>query len=98
MMDPFVVHDMLNYIVPGIVMIVLGYPIVRLVAKRLEPKRPSVIGSPEMTSRLERIEHAVDSIAIEVERISEAQRFTARLQAGRAGEGGALPPPSAPRD
>ena len=31
--------------------------------------------------RLARIEHAVDSIAIEVERISEAQRFTARLLA-----------------
>jgi hypothetical protein len=29
--------------------------------------------------RLERIEHAVDAIAIEIERISEAQRFTTRL-------------------
>jgi hypothetical protein len=29
---------------------------------------------------LERIEAAVDSIAVEVERISEAQRFSARLQ------------------
>lgn len=39
---------------------------------------------PEMAmieARLERIESAVDSIAIEVERISESQRFTARLQA-----------------
>ena len=30
-------------------------------------------------ARLERIEHAVDAIAIEIERISEAQRFTTRL-------------------
>jgi hypothetical protein len=30
-------------------------------------------------SRFERLEHAVDAIAVEVERISEAQRFSARL-------------------
>jgi hypothetical protein len=33
-----------------------------------------------INARLERIETAVDSIAVEVERISEAQRFSARLQ------------------
>jgi hypothetical protein len=36
-------------------------------------------------ARLERIEHAVDAIAIEIERISEAQRFTTRLLNERAG-------------
>ena len=30
-------------------------------------------------ARLERIEHAVDAIAVEVERISENQRFTTKL-------------------
>jgi hypothetical protein len=35
--------------------------------------------SPESSQRLERIEQAVDAIAIEVERISEAQRFQTRL-------------------
>ena len=34
-----------------------------------------------LESRLERIESAVDAIAIEVERISESQRFSAKLQA-----------------
>jgi hypothetical protein len=33
--------------------------------------------------RLERIEQAVDTIAIEVERISEGQRFVTRLMAER---------------
>jgi hypothetical protein len=33
----------------------------------------------ESTARLERIEQAVDAIAIEVERVSEAQRYQARL-------------------
>lgn len=36
-------------------------------------------------ARLERIEHAIDAIAIEIERVSEAQRFTTRLLNERAG-------------
>ena len=30
-------------------------------------------------ARLERLEHAVDAIALEIERISEGQRFTTKL-------------------
>ena len=44
-------------------------------------------GQPQTSidsGRLERIEQAVDAIAIEVERISEGQRFTSRLLADRA--------------
>ncbi|HMI57292.1 MAG TPA: hypothetical protein VK511_04550 [Gemmatimonadaceae bacterium] len=37
-------------------------------------------------SRLEQIQQSIDSIAIEVERITEAQRFTAKLMAERAEE------------
>ncbi|HXY31742.1 MAG TPA: hypothetical protein VEI06_13615 [Gemmatimonadaceae bacterium] len=36
--------------------------------------------------RLERIEQAVDSIAVEVERISEGQRFTTKLLSDRGAE------------
>jgi hypothetical protein len=35
--------------------------------------------SSDAEARIERIEHAVDAIAVEVERISEGQRFTTRL-------------------
>ncbi len=38
----------------------------------------------ESTARLERMEQAVDSIAIEIERISEGQRFVTQLMAKRA--------------
>jgi hypothetical protein len=38
-------------------------------------------------ARLERIEQAVDAVAIEVERISEGQRFTTKLLSDRASEG-----------
>jgi hypothetical protein len=34
---------------------------------------------PELTARLTRVEQIVESTAIEIERISENQRFTTRL-------------------
>lgn len=46
--------------------------------------------SPENNQRLERMEQALDSIAVEIERVSEGQRFVTRLMAegrGALGEG-----------
>ncbi len=40
-----------------------------------------------MDARLARIEQAVDAMSIEVERISEGQRFATRLLSERAAEG-----------
>lgn len=42
--------------------------------------------------RMERLELAIDAIAVEVERLSESQRFTARLLSERLSAPGALPP------
>jgi hypothetical protein len=42
-----------------------------------------------VAEQLQRIEHAVDAMAIEVERISESQRFMTKLQTG----GSAQPAP-----
>jgi hypothetical protein len=42
---------------------------------------------PDVTARLERMEQAIDSIAIEVERISEGQRFTTKLLSERNNQG-----------
>jgi hypothetical protein len=50
--------------------------------KRIE-KRPTTTMPDAIEERLARIENAVDVIAVEVERISEAQRFSARLDAER---------------
>lgn len=45
------------------------------------------LGSPYRDdARLEQLQQSVDSIAIEVERIAEAQRFSAKLLAGREAE------------
>jgi hypothetical protein len=79
--DPnLIVHEVFSYIVPGVVIIVLGFPVIRLITRWLEPRPVPPKELSAINGRLERIETAVDSIALEVERISEAQRFSARLQ------------------
>lgn len=67
----------------------IGWPIARAWARKmdreaLQPKIPL-----ELSGRLERMELAIDSIAVEVERISEGQRFTTKLLSDRQQ---ALPP------
>jgi heme/copper-type cytochrome/quinol oxidase subunit 2 len=79
--DPnLIVHEVFSWVIPGLVIMVLGFPVVRLITKWLEPRPLAPRELSAISGRLERIETAVDSIAIEVERISEAQRFSARLQ------------------
>jgi hypothetical protein len=79
--DPnLIVRTVFSFVVPGVVLIVLGLPVVRLITRWLEPKPVPPRELSAINRRLERIETAVDSIALEVERISEAQRFSARLQ------------------
>ena len=50
-------------------------------ARRKPATNPEAI--ERISQRLARIEQAVDTIAIEVERVSEGQRFTSRLLADR---------------
>ena len=79
--DPnLVVHEVFSWVVPGLVIMVLGFPVIRLITRWLEPRPVPPRELSAINGRLERIETAVDSIALEVERISEAQRFSARLQ------------------
>jgi hypothetical protein len=46
--------------------------------KRRRPTAPLESGS-ESSQRLERLEHGMEAIAIEIERVSEGQRFVTRL-------------------
>ena len=59
----------------------------RLALHRTKP-RPL---APVSDERFERLEQAVDAIAIEIERMSEAQRFTAKLLTERAPQPAVLP-------
>lgn len=68
-------------------------PLVAAHARRLD-KEQGV--APEVAARLERMEQSLDTIAVEIERITEGQRFTTKLLAertvaGAAGAGGMIP-------
>ena len=79
-------HDIIPIAMFAMVAVVsLGVPLARGMARRLEQGGPPKL-PPEVLARLERMEQALDSIAVEVERISEGQRFTTKLLAERAGE------------
>jgi hypothetical protein len=75
--------------------IAIGVPLARAFARRMERESKTAV-APEITSRLERIEQAVDAIAIEVERISEGQRFTTKLLTERASDASRLTEPRRP--
>lgn len=65
--------------------VVIFYPLMRAFARRLEGRgRPAEALDGMSSERLQRIEQAIDAMAIEIERISEGQRFTTRLLAERA--------------
>ena len=59
--------------------IVVGWPISRALGRRYERRGVAPLLDAGMTDQLQRIEQAVEAIAIEVERISEGQRFLAKL-------------------
>jgi hypothetical protein len=59
------------------------FPIARALGRRLDGKPKPALPTSDVTTRLDRIENAVESIAVEVERISEGQRFTTRLLSDR---------------
>ncbi|PYP77410.1 MAG: hypothetical protein DMD35_14825 [Gemmatimonadetes bacterium] len=61
----------------------IGWPLARAYAKRMEQGSAATRVPLEVTARLERMEQAIDSIAVEVERISEGQRFTTKLLSER---------------
>jgi hypothetical protein len=71
----------------GAVIVFIFFPLAVGFARRMwrgvpAPAIPHVIN--EIPSRLDRLEQAVDAIAIEVERISEGQRFMTKMMAERS--------------
>ncbi len=71
----------------SIVAIVLGLPIVVAFARRIAGSGTAthIAELPsDLSDRLQRIEQMMEATQIEVERISEGQRFTTKLLADRA--------------
>ncbi|HEX4682666.1 MAG TPA: hypothetical protein VH277_08165 [Gemmatimonadaceae bacterium] len=98
-MDPFkykIFEDFFAFIV-GIVAIGCATGVITSWFKWRSPRK---VASPEIvqrlndiTERLARLDNAIDAVAVEVERISEGQRFTSKLLAERASS----PPLERPR-
>jgi hypothetical protein len=59
--------------------IIVGFPLARAFARRMDRRGGSAQVSNEVSSQLAHLNQSVDAIALEVERISEGQRFTTRL-------------------
>jgi hypothetical protein len=89
-MDPFkykIFEDFLTFIA-GIVAIGCATGVI---TSWLKWRSPRQVAAPEIvqrlndiTDRLGRLDNAIDAVAVEVERISEGQRFTSKLLAERA--------------
>ena len=77
--------DLLNLIQAAVVSVLalgIGLPLGRALVRRIaEPKAARLPAAPVDNDRLDRMERAIEAIAVEVERIAESQRFMTRLLA-----------------
>lgn len=69
----------------------IGIPLVRGLVRRWDRRAALPVSDSDTAARLERIEQAVDAMALEVERIAEGQRFVTKLMTDRTPERVALP-------
>ena len=68
-----------------VVVLVIAYPIARAIGRVIEKRGTSgLVKATDLTPQLQQLQASVDTMAIELERISESQRFTAKLMKERA--------------
>lgn len=79
---PFEVVIMVKSLLTTIAVIALGIPIIRALSRRFLERPPVMpLVTSDIVARLERIEQAVDTMSLEIERISENQRYATKLLA-----------------
>lgn len=61
------------------IILAIGLPVARAYSRRVDSDSKNPRVPPDVANRLERMEQAIEAVAIEVERISEGQRFTTKL-------------------
>ena len=69
-----------------VLVLVFGSMLIYAFGKRIQRRESFPRANPATDDRLERIEQAVDAMAVEVERIAEGQRFVTKLLADKAPE------------
>ena len=84
-MDPGIVEDLIVFAGLMSLLGALTKITLTLINRRKSPLDNTRTAAllEEIAQRLERVEQAVDTTAVEVERISEGQRFTTKLLAER---------------
>ena|SRR5215207_7786477 len=95
-MDP-AITDYLMLAVGGLTATTIGFAVAWLRARerairaeeRSELGRPSLIGE----SRFDRLDQSMEELAVEMERIAEAERFQSRLLASRSNAPASQEPP-----
>lgn len=77
------VPQILAIIAIGLVGIIMAFPIGRAIARYIDRRGTAVRVPEEVSGRLASIEQSLDAVAIEVERMSEANRYTTKLLSER---------------
>ena len=87
------------YVIGGMFIVVAILPISVAYARRIWRRSAAAVCAlpQDVMERLTRLDHAVDSIAVEVERIGEGQRFMTRVLAEKGSAAAALGAASEPR-
>ncbi len=67
------------------IILAIGVPLAKAFARRMDADARQPRVPHEVAERLERMEQVLEAVAIEVERISEGQRFTTKLLSEGAG-------------
>jgi hypothetical protein len=68
------------------IVLAVGVPLARAYSRKMDAESKNPRLPTEVTQRLERMEQMLEAVAIEVERITEGQRFTTKLLSeGRGG-------------
>jgi hypothetical protein len=76
------------------IILAIGVPLARAYSRKMDADSKNPRIPSEVSGRLERIEQSLEAVAIEVERISEGQRFTTKLLSEGRGAGDARQIPS----
>ena len=78
-MDENIARIAIAAVIGGTICIsMVAMAVARIVSSRRHKDIPSA-GIDRLEARLERMEQAIDAMAVEVERVSDGQRFTSRL-------------------
>ncbi len=64
--------------------VIVGLPLARAFARRMDRRTATKGVTAELQTRLDAMDRNIDTVAVELERVSEGQRFTSKLLAERA--------------